>query len=184
MIDSEEIEKILDWLEQHFDSAEKTDIDEPRIFAKMAILELSGWVEESNDRLVLDISEKKLTDPHAKRRIEKLVKGMQGFSYQRHFKKLIDKSIGALNRERIEADMDRKDRRVLAKFRTSLTELSKSRDDLAHTFSHGTQQGMDGPTETRRHFENIRRGLQAYKDGIAMVMHCTCSPESASDAGG
>lgn len=171
MSTDDQIKETLEWLEKRYnevqeDTEQETAIQKARIYSKMAILELSGWVEESNDKLVLDIANERLTDEHARKRYQNKVNKVMGFRYKSHFLRLIDSAIGVIKRELIEIEMDVA---TLQNFKNSLHALSESRDQLAHTFSHGTQEAVEGVNLTKRHFERIRNGLQAYKEAIDRI---------------
>ena len=163
-ISSDRIEKILRWLEERYDAAENTEIKETKIYSKMAILELSGWVEESMDAIVWDLVGEKLEDKHEKRRFRKFVDSVSGFTYEKHFLKLLHKAIGIMNREVVERRIDNS---ILSKFRVALKNLAKSRDHLAHTFSQGTQEYIDSPSTARTYYKDILLGLQAFAKEVA-----------------
>lgn len=178
MISSNQVEKTLDWLEKRYAAAEyegdpSSEIDATRIYSKLAVLELSGWIEESNDSLVLDRARKELRSGNALKRIQGMVDKIQGFRYKQEFVKIIDIAVGSLNRELIERKLDRG---MLMKFRSSLDILSVKRNQLAHSSSHGTQKYFDAVSKTREHFNNISEGLQAYAKEISRI-----SPASMTD---
>lgn len=170
-IDKKQIEATLDLLETL--SAAATP-EETHFYAKVAMLEVSGWAEEKMDDFVLSLALPHLRDEDAKERFRTFVKQIHGFTYEDHFSRLLGMAIGAVHLERIEKNMDGN---MLKVFKTDITQLSKKRNRLAHTSFKGMQQEIDELQTTRTRLRAIHAGLQAYAEAI------TPSTESTPRAG-
>lgn len=167
MVSVDKIEDTLKWLEKCYDNSKDTYIKESRIYSKMAVLELSGWVEESMDGIILNLADKKLDSKNARRRLEKIILNVNGFTYEKHFLKMLRKSIGIINEESIKKQIyDRADG-TLNKFKTALDKLYNKRNPLAHTFSQEQQQRFDSPSQVRGYYNDICSGLKAFEEEIA-----------------
>ena len=162
MISANQIKETLRRLEERYNSPDNT-VEEVRLYAKMAILELSGWVEESIDTLVLNIANGRLEDEKIKERFEETVRNTRGFRYERHFLPLLGMIIGLMSVEAVEKSLDKEKQE---KFRSALDELSKSRNLLAHTSLQGTQEKIDAPSMTENLYRDIHAGLQEYAHAI------------------
>ena len=171
-IDKTQIETALDRLET---LAASSSPENAPFFAKMAILELSGWVEETIDDFVLNLALPHLRDENAHRRFEEIVRQNRGFTYESHFWRLLGLATGIVNLEQTEENMDE---RVLSEFKTALNGLSEIRNRLAHTSLEGTQQRTDTPTQTKLRLQTIHAGLESYAAAITPRAGSTPRAES------
>ena len=166
MISGAQIENVLGWLDKRYNASRKAEVNETNLYAKLAILELAGWVEESVDDIVWNLVNEKLPGTKARDRFEKIVKSTQGVKYN-SFANLLRETIGFLNFEIIQRQMQKENK--LSGFKSALNKLAKSRDDLAHTFSHGTQEQeyIDAPSRVREeYYRSILEGLKAFEEAI------------------
>jgi hypothetical protein len=63
---------------------------ETLLYAKIGIIELCGWVEESMDAIVIGVSQRSLTNQADRDYIEKqIVKKTYGFEYEAHFRRML-----------------------------------------------------------------------------------------------
>ena len=87
MVCGEKIKKILKWLDERYKASDDLKIEGAKSCSKLAILELSGWVEESMHDLISDLADKELDGSNAKKHIAKAISNMNGFTYEKHFRR-------------------------------------------------------------------------------------------------
>ena len=154
----EQIEKTLEWLDERYKKLEEryddpdssdtctasTDVElkEARFYSKLAILELSGWVEDSIDALLQDLADKKPLANETRKRFNSAVKSTRGFGYENHFLELLHKVIGIIDTGEVEENINNKAAGTLENFKSTLNTLYASRNRLAHTFSQETQEKL------------------------------------------
>lgn len=103
-------------------------------YSKLALIEYCGWLEVTIDILIHRILSK-ITDPQLIKVGEESVKSNYGFSYQRHFRDLLIKSLGLqkteklLNRLRISGD--------LVILESKLNTFKNLRNEAAHNYFNG-----------------------------------------------
>lgn len=167
MISVDKIEKTLEWLEECYDRSKNADIEESKIYSKIAILELSGWVEESMDDIIWNLADKKLDSNKAKKRLKKTISNVNSFTYEKHFSEMLRKAIGVINKEAIEKKIRDRTDGTLIKFENALKKLYSERNPLAHTFSQGKQEYIDSPSMVKKYYEDICFGLRVFEEEIA-----------------
>lgn len=191
----EKIEKTLEWLderykklEERYDDPDSSDtytasadieLKESRFYSKLAILELSGWVEGSIDALVQNLADRKSLTNDARERFKKAVKSTRGFDYENHFLELLHKVIGIIDTGMVEENINNNIDGTLENFKSTLNSLYKSRNRLAHTFSQEMQEQIDSPSNTRDYYKKILAGLERFEEEIATNQNVrVCSPEA------
>lgn len=169
MISGEKIKNILEWLQERYDAPENRKVEVQRLYSKLAVLELSGWVEDSIDTLVIDLANEKTISNNAVRRVKKSISSIKGFTYDKHFVVLLQKTIGIINEEAVVKGVRDRPDAILEKFISALNSLSKARNHHAHTFSQTPQQThrFESPTTVIPSFNYILSGLQAFEEEIA-----------------
>lgn len=136
-----------------------SDIKLSFYYAKLAILELCGWIEMSMDDIVMRHCNRKLVIGANKKFMEKdVVSRTYGFDYDRHFRMMLIKLIGMVGTEQLESTLDAL---LQAKFKAELQSLKAIRDLLAHTYAKNSPP-IDAPSRTRARFVPLYEGLQAY----------------------
>lgn len=169
MTSDDKIKTVLEWAKERYDNPCTGDIDEGRLYSKLAILELSGWVEGSLKDILLKLVDKKLNDDKATKKFKKVIEKTRGFRYEDHFLNLLNKTVGFINKEVIEREINGKDCNKLQKFKNALNNLSERRNMHAHNFSYKPQKifTMSDPSSMINCYENILPGLEAFKEEIA-----------------
>jgi len=129
-------------------------------FAKLAILELCGWIEVSMDDIILMHSSRKIVLPQNVTFVEReVVRRTYGFEYNRHFRGMLTRLLGVVECERIEKKISAQ---VMTKFVAQLDQLKIIRDQLAHTYIKGATVTIDAPSVTRNRFADLYAGLAEY----------------------
>ena len=167
MICGEKIENILEWLDECYETSSISEIEKAKSYSKLAILELSGWVEESMYDLILDIADKELGSSNAKKRVKKTISNINGFTYDTHFSEMLLKGIGIVNKEIVEKNVRDRNERKFMKFRIALKELYNRRNHLAHTFRKGRQEYFAGPSVAKNYYDDIFPILEAFEKEIS-----------------
>lgn len=131
---------------------------EALMYAKLAVLELCGWVEEAMDQIVLDTSIRLLTVPTNQQFIEtKVVRPTYGFEYDAHFRKMLMGVIGLIGVETMEGNVDRL---LFDPMCGALSTLKPNRNTHSHTYLKGVTIRIDAPTNTIAHCRTICAGLR------------------------
>lgn len=130
---------------------------EALFFAKLALLELCGWIEESMDDIVVRCSRRIIKKSQNLKTVEhEIVKRNHGFDYERHFRTMLMKVIGLVNVERLEKVVDPTKKSQLE---SSLLTLKTSRNAEAHTHLKGITRTINAPSVTIAHFHKVYAGL-------------------------
>lgn len=131
-----------------------------QFYAKLALLELCGWIEESMDDIVLRCAARCIKDPkNRKHVIESIVGGTFGFDYSKHFRKMVMRLVGLANLEQLERRLDATKQ---AKLASALSALTTARNSAAHTHLRGTTRQINAPSLTLSHFQDVYEGLVEY----------------------
>ena len=126
-------------------------------FAKLAILEVCGWIEESMDSIVLSYANRRLTNiRNINYTRDVIVEKTTSFNYDRHFRLMLMRVIGIILLEKLEMSFDIA---KLSRMKGSLGILKTRRDQHAHTHIKGRTVHIDAPSVTARHFQNVYDGL-------------------------
>ncbi|PIE53455.1 endoribonuclease [Candidatus Fermentibacteria bacterium] len=129
---------------------------EALFFAKMAIIELSGWIEESMDDIILRCAKRNLKQISNRDIIkDNIIKSTHGFDYNKHFKKMITSLIGLILYESLEKSFDQ---HKFLRMKSELGNLVKKRNVEAHTYIKITRT-INAPSLTLRQFYAIYEGL-------------------------
>ena len=127
-----------------------------KYFAKLAIIETCGWIEECMDDIVRRCAAKHLSDKKNIAFVDKLIEDIHSFKYS-HFRNMLIQVLGIVNVERLEQTYNQN---KFDQMSSSLGSLKKRRDDQAHTYIKGTTQIIDAPSLTRSRFEKAYDGLK------------------------
>lgn len=140
--------------------------------SKASILEVCGWVEQAMDLLVIEAANRcKLSSDRIKWIDEKYIKNTNGFSYQKHFEKMIVSVVGY----RVLEDAERKTGSVFAVMNGSLSSLTPLRNHYAHTHFDllnpypKNMTSIPAPTAMRQHAQNAIAGLTALEQQLVFL---------------
>jgi hypothetical protein len=144
---------------QALDAAYQTaaSLDDAERFAKLAIIELCGWIEESMDSLILRCGTRHLKESkNLDYCRDEIIRMTYGFDYQKHFRFMLIRLLGLIGLERLE---QRVDQAKLVTMKSTLGSLRVVRDSVAHTHIKGTARTLDAPSLTLRSFQRVYDGL-------------------------
>ena len=101
MVNYTDIEAKLQRLETEYNNS-ILDPDLPIFYSKLAVIELSVWIEDSVDSIVYDYIDNHIVDPIVKQNIKKNIKGNFGFNYYSNLFKVFTSVLGVDTWENIE----------------------------------------------------------------------------------
>lgn len=140
---------------------------EALFLAKMAILELCGWIELSFDEIIRKCAKKHLRNPDSIKFIEKDVIGRTyGFEYDKHFSGMMIRLIGLVKFELIETRIDQK---KLTKMKAALRTLKVERDREAHTYLKGTTRTISAPSAVQSLFNDVDAALMEFERELQLL---------------
>lgn len=163
MISKGNIEKSLKAINRQFNYANKRRPADAPYLAKLAILELCGWIEMSMDD-ILEKNANRLLLPNVQeiaRFNNNVIRNTWGFKYEKHFKRMVVALIGIIGFNKIESRITPT---ILGTFQAELGNLTQVRDALAHTYIKGAAApSIDTPSVTIGRFNNIYTGLKEFE---------------------
>lgn len=131
--------------------------DDAERFAKLAIIELCGWIEESMDDVIWRCAKRRLKVPGNLDLCEKDIIGRTyGFDYREHFRAMLIRLLGLVTVERLESQVDQPKHLTM---KSTLGSLKVVRNTVAHTHLKGTTRTLDAPSVTIRSFQRVYDGL-------------------------
>ena len=137
------------------------------MYAKLGVLELCGWVEESMDKIVIEASCRSLTAQSHRDYIEKqIVKRVHGFEYEDHFRKMLIGVIGLKGVQEMELQVDRA---LFDPMCGALNTLKPNRNSYSHTYLKGTTLVIDAPSVSIQHCQTIFAGLRDLENVLQTI---------------
>jgi len=148
----------------YVDPAVSQDNDKTMLLSKLAILELSGWLEEEFDRLIKNVADKKLNDP---RFLKEVIKESHGFKYDAHWRNMLRKVVGEVVAQRVDVAMEETYPTELGQLKALLDQLFLARCNFAHAnliANIATQQKFNAPSFTRGQYSQLTSILSHYEE--------------------
>ncbi len=162
MLEGTEIKKTLSWLDRQYIAASaKRRISniELQLYSKLALLELSGWLEQSFDRIVMEYLERTCGDPtYIKKCKDMLIKKVNGFNYETDVQKLLLFIIGPQKFRILENKL--KTKGLFDQFHSTLNTLCELRNKAAHTHTRGTTEQFSAPSQILLYYNQITKPMQ------------------------
>ncbi|PHS04560.1 MAG: hypothetical protein COA78_16455 [Blastopirellula sp.] len=149
MISKQEIERDLIKLKRLYEKAPDTHTSV--FYSKLAILELSSWIELSFDKIVKRSINNKLTLCKYQALVESSIKRNNSFSYKNHFIPMLQKISGLVACEDIETKI--KSSGKFEQLTNELTILVEERNKAAHVGVRHTT--YDAPSVTIQRFKDL-----------------------------
>lgn len=101
MVNYTDIEAKLQRLDTEYNNS-ILDPDLPIFYSKLAVIEFSGWIEDSVDSIVYDYIDNHIVDPIVKKNIKENVNKNYGFKYYSNLFKVFTSVLGVDTWENIE----------------------------------------------------------------------------------
>lgn len=122
----------------------------PILLSKTALIEFSGWIEQSIDQILHEYLDSHVYEVNIIKYIKDQIKKNYGFKYESNVLKILSITIGAYNLENV------LDKINVTLFQTLLDEYSKKRNKAAHTHIVGTTITYNAPSVILSDFRQIR----------------------------
>ena len=151
-ISSKNIRNNLELLQRLYDSAmnssSKDSSLEAALYSKLAIIELSGWIEETIDTILTDYLNRTINNLALRNTIEKeVIQRVYGFRYGTDFRPLMERILGGEKFQYIISRLE-KNGACTSQLHHALSILTTRRDRAAHTHQKGVMQSYDAPSWT------------------------------------
>ena len=131
--------------------------DDAQRYAKLAIIELCGWIEESMDGIVHRCSTRHLKETANQKFCDaQIIRRTYGFDYDGNFRLMLMRLIGLINVEKIEKHVDQPKYLLMT---AALSFLKALRDVEAHTHLKGTTRMLTAPSVVIGKFNDVYAGL-------------------------
>ena len=158
MIEKKQILSTLQSLDMSYLAA--TSPDEAQWFAKLAIIELCGWIEESMDELIRRFSTRHLKVQANRDTCEnEIIRPTYGFEYKKHFRSMLIRLLGLVAVEQLEQQVDPT---IQARLEGALSFLKPFRNSHAHTHLR-TAASINAPSLTLSKFQPVYDGLLEFE---------------------
>ena len=125
------------------------------LWAKMAIIEVSGWTEECIDNILKTYIDS--VNPNCKTALLDKIDKVYGFHYSSNFKKICVEILGNIMFEKIEKKIPSE----CQKLESALNELNKTRNICAHTHILSNKP-IDAPQKSMLKQKEIETGLKKF----------------------
>ena len=118
-------------------------------YAKLALLELCGWIEETQDQIIMDYLALKSIEQTVIDKFKKeVIDRNYGFKYKDNFRKMLIQTVGLISLKEIESELETNTNNniTLSEVKSLLGNIEKKRNDAAHTHLTGTTSQDDSPS--------------------------------------
>ena len=118
-------------------------------YAKLALLELCGWIEETQDQIIMDYLALKSIEQTVIDKFKKeVIDRNYGFKYKENFRKMLIQTVGLISLKEIESELETNTNNniTLSEVKSLLGNIEKKRNDAAHTHLTGTTSQDDSPS--------------------------------------
>ena len=148
MIDSKRIKSTLKFLDIEYNThlLHSKNSEIPVLYAKMALLEYCGWLEQTFDEIARNCIQRKPRTSAPQKLLEEKIKTTYGLRYSQNVRPLLAYGLGVLRLSEVEKKLDATGDLTLLK--SHLGTISKKRNEAAHTFIAGTTRSFDEPSTT------------------------------------
>jgi|MudIll2142460700_1097286.scaffolds.fasta_scaffold406414_1 hypothetical protein len=155
--------------------------DRPKLLAKLAILELCGWLEYRLDSLIFVVGD---TVGIERAWVEgNVVKENHGFTYQDHLRRMLAKLVGESAMVHLEQTIEQFNPGMLEQLKGALTTLWKSRGVLAHTHSGALvvkQQSFNAPSWAINQQRILSKMIGQFEASLAVAFRRTIAVPQAA----
>ena len=139
MVNYVDIENTLNYLDSTY-LASMSDHLLPILLSKTALIEFSGWIEQSMDQILYDYLDSHICETYIIKYIKDQIKKNYGFKYENNILRILSITIGAYNLENVLNKIN------INLLKTLLDKYSNKRNNAAHTHTLGTTTTYDTPS--------------------------------------
>lgn len=158
MVNYVDIENTLNYLDSTY-LASMSDPLLPILLSKTALIEFSGWIEQSMDQILYDYLDSHICETYIIKYIKDQIKKNYGFKYENNILRILSITIGAYNLENV---FDKININLL---KTLLDKYSK-RNNAAHTHTLGTTTTYDAPSVILNDFKCVKPIITAIEHEV------------------
>lgn len=149
MVNYVDIENTLNYLDSTY-LASMSDPLLPILLSKTALIEFSGWIEQSMDQILYDYLDSHICETYIIKYIKDQIKKNYGFKYENNILRILSITIGAYNLENVLNKIN------INLLKTLLDKYSNKRNNAAHTHTAGTTTTYDAPSVILNDFRRIK----------------------------
>lgn len=164
MVNYTDIEAKLNRLDTEYNKS-ILDPDLPIFYSKLAVIEFSGWMEDSVDTIVYDYINSHIIDPVVKQHIEKCVNGNFGFNYYSNLFKVFTSVLGVNTWENIEDKLKPQNLLNLVNVTSTYTGI---RNKAAHS-SIVVTNTFSSPSTTIAAYNKIKPAMMMIEHEVAAL---------------
>lgn len=132
----------------------------PILLSKTALIEFSGWIEQSMDQILYDYLDSHICETYIIKYIKDQIKKNYGFKYENNILRILSITIGAYNLENV---FDKININLL---KTLLDKYSNKRNNAAHTHTLGTTTTYDAPSVILNDFKCVKPIITAIEHEV------------------
>lgn len=168
MNSKQDIESLLQKISDLYDAT--TDVKEQKLYSKIALLELCGWLEVTLDEIVknyaLSTTVPKLTNPkNIKYLEENVIEKTYGFKYDKNFRPILIHTIGIIGVEKLENQCVAE----LQSLKSELGTIETARGVAAHTTIAGATQTYESPSVIKAKLGKIYLALEKIEKNLGQI---------------
>ncbi len=164
MVSRGSIDKELQKINYYYNRVPPSDINLPKFYSKLALLELCGWIEQSMDDLIFRYTNRRVKETANLDFVHQDVIGKTyGFEYERYFRTMLIRTIGIVGTEKLEKSLNHSS---FNNFCLALKKLKEQRDPHSHATIFGTTIPIDAPSQIIAYFESIYPVLKEFERSL------------------
>lgn len=163
MVNYVDIENTLNYLDSTY-LASMSDPLLPILLSKTALIEFSGWIEQSMDQILYDYLDSHICETYIIKYIKDQIKKNYGFKYENNILRILSITIGAYNLENV---FDKININLL---KTLLDKYSNKRNNAAHTHTLGTTTTYDAPSVILNDFKCVKPIITAIEHEVQSLL--------------
>lgn len=164
MVNYTDIEAKLQRLDTEYNNS-ILDPDLPIFYSKLAVIEFSGWIEDSVDSIVYDYIDNHIVDPIVKKNIKENVNGNYGFKYYSNLFKVFTSVLGVDTWENIEDKLKPQNLVDLVNVTSTFTGI---RNKAAHS-SIVVTTTFSSPSSTIAAYNKVKPAMKIIEKEIASL---------------
>ena len=159
MVNYVDIENTLNYLDSTY-LASMSDPLLPILLSKTALIEFSGWIEQSMDQILYDYLDSHICETYIIKYIKDQIKKNYGFKYENNILRILSITIGAYNLENVLNKIN------INLLKTLLDKYSNKRNNAAHTHTLGTTTTYDAPSVIFNDFKCVKPIITAIEHEV------------------
>ncbi|OFO73635.1 hypothetical protein HMPREF2983_00385 [Prevotella sp. HMSC077E09] len=159
MVNYVDIENTLNYLDSTY-LASMSDPLLPILLSKTALIEFSGWIEQSMDQILYDYLDSHICETYIIKYIKDQIKKNYGFKYENNILRILSITIGAYNLENVLNKIN------INLLKTLLDKYSNKRNNAAHTHTLGTTTTYDAPSVILNDFKCVKPIITAIEHEV------------------